>query len=48
MKKYFTIYGKAVAKARPRVTKSGYAYTPKTTKEFEAKVKEAYLCSLDL
>ena len=43
MKKYFTIYGKAVAKARPRVTKSGYAYTPKTTKEFEAKVKEAYL-----
>lgn len=43
MKKYFTIYGRAVAKARPRVTKRGYTYTPKTTKEFETKVKEAYL-----
>lgn len=43
MKKYFTIYGKAVAKARPRVTKSGHTYTPKKTKEFETKVQESYL-----
>lgn len=43
MKKHFTIYGKAVAKARPRVTKSGHTYTPTKTKEFETKVQESYL-----
>lgn len=42
MKKQFTVYGRAVPKARPRVTKSGHTYTPKTTKEYEARVQEAY------
>lgn len=43
MKKQFKIDGRAVPKARPRLTRSGYAYTPKTTREYEEKVKKAFL-----
>ena len=37
----FTVPGKPVGKARPRVTRHG-TYTPKTTLEYEAKVREAW------
>lgn len=30
------------AKARPRMAKSGYAYTPKTTKKFESEIASLY------
>jgi Holliday junction resolvase RusA-like endonuclease len=30
------------SKARPRITRSGYAYTPKATKQYEAEIAEAY------
>lgn len=36
----FTIPGKPQPKERPRVTKSGYTFTPPRTKEYEAKVIE--------
>lgn len=42
MEKKFEVYGRPVPKARPRVTRSGHTYTPKTTKDYEAKVREAY------
>lgn len=35
----FTIPGPPVPKARPRVTKSGFAYTPKRTAVYEMAVK---------
>jgi len=38
----FTIPGEPKAKARPRVTKSGHAYTPDKTIEFENWVKLCY------
>lgn len=37
------IHGKAVPKGRPRFTRSGHVYTPKTTKDWEAKVKAAWV-----
>lgn len=30
------------AKGRPRVTKTGHAYTPKATMDYEKEIKEAY------
>lgn len=30
------------AKARPRITRSGYAYTPKATKKYEADIANLY------
>lgn len=36
----FTVPGKAVGKARARITKAGHAFTPKTTAEYEALVKQ--------
>lgn len=30
------------AKARPRITRSGYAYTPKATKKYESEIANAY------
>ena len=39
----FTVIGKPQAKARPRITKKGYAYTPKKTLDFENLVKLSYL-----
>ena len=38
----FHVPGKPVPKARPRVTKKGYAYTPRTTQVFEQAVKLAW------
>ena len=35
----FTVYGKPVAKGRPRMTKSGHVYTPQTTKEYEERIR---------
>ena len=43
----FTIPGEPKAKARPRVTKSGHAYTPDKTIEFENWVKLCYQESCD-
>lgn len=37
----FLIAGTPIPKARPRVTRSGHTYTPKTTVEYEARIKEA-------
>ncbi len=42
MEAKFTIPGKAIPKARPRVTRAGYAYTPRTTQQFEQLVRIAY------
>jgi Holliday junction resolvase RusA-like endonuclease len=39
----FTIPGEPKAKARPRVTKKGIAYTPKETTEYENWVRQCYV-----
>ena len=39
----FTVYGKIQGKARPRFTRQGLAYTPKSTVEYENSVKNAYV-----
>jgi len=39
----FTIPGIPQAKARVRLTKSGFAYTPKETKNYEVFVKECFI-----
>lgn len=38
----FTVPTAPRAKGRPRMTKGGFTYTPKTTVEYEAKVAAAY------
>lgn len=38
----FFIDGEPVAKARPRFSKYGHAYTPKKTAQYEKKVKNTY------
>ncbi len=45
MRHIFTIEGDPVGKGRPRFTRSGRAYTPKRTKDYEAKVRQAYIDS---
>lgn len=42
----FTILGQPIPKARPRLGKRGYAYTPTKTKKYEAIVKEAALLAI--
>lgn len=43
MKQYqFTVYGEPKAKARPRVTRSGFAYTPKDTVMYENLVRTSF------
>jgi crossover junction endodeoxyribonuclease RusA len=37
-----TIYGEPKAKARPRVTRTGHAYTPKSTVAFEDTIRAAW------
>lgn len=37
----FLVAGTPIPKARPRVTRSGHAYTPKTTVEYESRIREA-------
>lgn len=39
---FFEIKGQPQGKGRPRFTKSGYAFTPKATKEYENLIAEAY------
>lgn len=39
----FVIPGEPKAKARPRVTKNGFAYTPKETVQYENWVKQCYI-----
>lgn len=38
----FTVLGEPMVKARPRVTRTGHTYTPKTTVEAEKRVREAF------
>ena len=42
----FTVYGKPVAKGRPRMTKSGHVYTPKNTKEYEERIRNAAMSEM--
>jgi len=39
----FTIPGEPKAKARPRMTKAGHTYTPKTTVDYENWIKCCYI-----
>ena len=39
----FIVEGRPVAKARPRATRRGVVYTPKTTVEAERNIREAFL-----
>lgn len=45
MRHEFVIEGDAVGKGRPRFTKSGKAYTPKRTKDYEGRIRRAYVKS---
>lgn len=45
MKHTFQVDGDPVGKGRPRFTRQGRAYTPKRTKDYEAKVRQAYIDS---
>ena len=42
----FTVYGKPVAKGRPRMTKSGHVYTPQTTREYEERIRNAAMSEM--
>lgn len=46
MKLTFTVPAKPVAKARPRFTLTGHAYTPKTTRDFERLVAACARCAM--
>lgn len=39
----FTVYGAPQGKGRPRFTRSGHAYTPRRTMEYEALIKGTYM-----
>lgn len=39
----FIVYGQPQGKARPRFTKNGHVYTPKTTKDYERSIKQSYI-----
>ena len=41
----FVVDGTAVPKQRPRVTRGGQAYTPKKTRDYEERVRKAFLSS---
>lgn len=43
MKIEFTVQGEPKGKGRPRFTKSGHTYTPRSTAEYEDIVKYAYI-----
>ena len=40
---YFKVDEEPVAKARPKFTRSGHAYTPKKTKDYEESIKFAFM-----
>lgn len=42
----FTVYGKPVAKGRPRMKKSGHVYTPQTTREYEERIRNAAMSEM--
>lgn len=42
----FCVPGDPVGKARPRVTRSGHAYTPQKTKDYENLVRQCYLSQI--
>ena len=42
MRARIIVPGQPVGKGRPRVTKSGHAYTPAKTREYEDKIKACY------
>ena len=41
----FTVYGKPQGKARPRFTRTGHAYTPDSTRDYEDAVRLAYIAA---
>lgn len=41
--RHFTLYGTPTGKGRARVTRTGHAYTPQKTRDYERAVKIAYL-----
>lgn len=41
----FTVYGKPQGKGRPRFTRTGHAYTPDSTREYEDAVRMAYIAA---
>lgn len=42
MTRKFTVLGEPVGKARPRYTRTGHAYTPKKTRDYEDMVRTCY------
>ena len=42
----FTVYGKPVAKGRPRMTRNGHVYTPQTTREYEERIRNAAMSEM--
>lgn len=45
MKYEFTVFGQPTGKGRPRFTKTGHAYTPEKTKNYEELVRYAFMGS---
>ena len=43
MSVHFKVYGKGKGKERPRFTRQGITYTPKTTIHYEQEIKGAYI-----
>lgn len=41
----FTVYGQPQGKARPRFTRTGHVYTPKTTQDYERSIRQAYIAA---
>ena len=41
----FTVYGKPQGKGRPRFTRTGHAYTPDSTRDYEDAVSMAYIAA---
>ncbi len=39
----FVVYGQPQGKARPRFTKQGHVYTPKTTQDYERSIRQSYI-----
>ena len=39
---YFVVYGKPQGKARPRLTRDGHAYTPKSTRMYETHIRNTF------
>ncbi len=41
----FTVYGQPQGKARPRFTRNGQVYTPKSTHDYERAVRDSYIAA---